>query len=104
MAYVRIPETAWRITKGSEVMYLTDLWFTRHLADKYVELVQAEPTREFYQFIADNMNAVLDGEQIADEIEPVVMNLIDDRMNNRPMSLRTGDYIVLQRAFMGKGR
>jgi hypothetical protein len=102
MPYVRIPETAWKITRGSEVMYLTDLWFTRHLAERYVELVQAEPTQEFYGFIAENMNAVLDGKPIAGDIEPVIMNLIDDRMNNRPMSLRTGDYIVLQRAFMGK--
>lgn len=99
MAYVRIPETAWKVIKGSEVMYLTDLWFTKVLVEKYVDLVQAEPTREFYQFVAEQMNAVLDGKKIADEIEPVIMNLIDDKMNNRKIALRTGDYIVLQRNF-----
>lgn len=99
MAYVRIPERPWKIILGSEVMYLTDLWFTKTLVEKYVELVQSEPTNEFYAFIADNMNAVLDGKPIDAEIEPVIMNLIDDRMNKRKIALRTGDYIVLQRAF-----
>lgn len=100
MPYVRIPETAWRIMDGSEVMYLTDMWFTEKLADKYVKLVQAEPVREFYEFITAKMNAVLEGEAVEDAIEPVIMNLIDDKMNKRTMALRTGDYIVLQRAFM----
>jgi hypothetical protein len=104
MAYVRIPENAWKIIKGSEVMYLTDLWFTKVLEEKYVDLVQAEPTKEFYQFVAENMNAVLEGKSIADEIEPIIMNLIDDKMNNRKMALRTGDYIVLQKFFRGKVR
>lgn len=99
MVYVRIPERAWRIIKGSEVMYLTDLWFTKVIAEKYTDLVQAEPTKEFYEFIAENMNAVLEGKSIADEIEPVIMNLIDDKMNKRKIALRTGDYIVLQRFF-----
>ena len=100
--FVRIPERAWKIIKGSEVMYLTDLWFTKLLAEKYINLVQAEPTNEFYDFIADNMNAVLEGKEVADEIEPVLMNLIDDKMNKRKMGLRTGDYIVLQRYFREK--
>ena len=90
MAFVRIDEKAWKIIKGSEVMYLTDLWFTKVLEEKYVPFVQSAPTDKFYQFIADNMNAVLDGKHIADEIEPVIMNLIDDRMNHRKMALRTG--------------
>ena len=102
MEYVRIPENAWKIIRGSEVMYLTDLWFTKALAEKYVDLIQAEPTKEFYQFVADNMNAVLEGKMIADEIQPVIMNLIDDKMNNRKMALRTGDYIVLQNFFRRK--
>ena len=102
MDYVLIPEKHWKVLKGSEVMYLTDMWFTRVLEEKYIDLVQAEPTKDFYQFVAENMNAVLAGKSIADEIEPVIMNLIDDRMNSRRMALRTGDYIVLQRAFSGK--
>jgi hypothetical protein len=99
--YVRIPEKAWKIIKGSEVMYLTDMWFTELLVEKYVDLVQAAPTEKFYDFIAESMNAVLAGKTISEEIEPVIMNLIDDRMNKRKMALRTGDYIVLQRYFTG---
>lgn len=101
-SFIRVPERAWKIMLGSEVMYLTDLWFTKLLADKYINFVQAEPTNEFYDFIADSMNAVLEGKQIAEEIEPVIMNLIDDRVNSRKMGLRTGDYIVLQRHFREK--
>ena len=96
MAFVRIPETHWKIIKGSEVMYLTDLWFTKRLARKYLEIVQAEPVEGFYQFIAENMNAVLNGKEIAAEIEPAILNMIDDRMNRRTMAIRTGDYIALQ--------
>jgi hypothetical protein len=101
MDYVKIPEKAWKIMRGSEVMYLTDLWFTKLLAKKYIDLVQVEPSKEFYQFVAEKMNDVLDGKEIADTIEPVIMNLIDDKMNNRKIALRTGDYITLQRFFRG---
>jgi len=96
LEFVRIPETHWRIIKGSEVMYLTDLWFTRTLADKYVELVQTEPLEGFYKFVAENMNAVLDGKEIAAQIEPAILNMLDDRMNGRKIAIRTGDYISLQ--------
>lgn len=99
MAYIHIPERDWKILNGSEVMYLTDMWFTKLLEEKYINWVQAEPTMDFYQFIAENMNAVLAGNPVADEIEPVIMNLIDDKMNHRKMALRTGDYIVLQKSF-----
>ncbi len=99
MVYVRMAEKAWKIIKNSWIMYLTDMWFTKVIAEKYTELVQTEPTKEFYEFIAENMNAVLEGKSIADEIEPVIMNLIDDKMNKRKLALRTGDYIALQRFF-----
>lgn len=102
MAYVRIPETAWRIVKGSEVMYLTDLWFTKTLAEKYTAIIQTEPTTKFYQFIADQMNLVLKGKSVAPEIEPAILNMIDDKMNNRKIVLRTGDYISLQKHFQQK--
>jgi len=97
--FVRIPETHWKIIKGSEVMYLTDLWFTKRLADKYVKLVQTEPLAPFYEFIAENMNAVMNGKEIAPEIEPDIINMLDDRMNRRKIAIRTGDYIALQKQF-----
>jgi len=102
MAYVRIPEIAWRIVKGSEVMYLTDLWFTKTLAEKYTAIIQTEPTTRFYQFIADQMNLVLEGKSIDPAIEPTILNMIDDKMNNRKIALRTGDYISLQKCFQQK--
>ena len=101
MRYIRMPEKAWQIIKGSEVMYLVPPFYSEVLHEKYIELFQAEPTAAFYEFVAENMNLVLDGERIAAEIEPVIMNLLDDKMNNRKLALRTGDYIVLQRAFRG---
>lgn len=85
-------------------MYLTDLWFTERLADKYVKLVQTEPVKGFYEFIAENMNAVLDGKEIAPEIEPAILNMLDDRMNHRRITIRTGDYIALQKQFQQQKR
>jgi hypothetical protein len=98
---ILIPESGWRIMKGSEIMYYPNPWF-KDFGSRYVDLIQSEPIKEFYEFIADNMNAVLDGKSIDDTIEPTIMNLIDDRMNNRPIALRTGDYIALQRAFQNQ--
>ena len=101
--FVRIDETAFKIMNGSEVMYLTDMWFTKHLADRYVDFVQTEPTQRFYAFVANQVNTMLSGGEVAAEIEPVIMNLVDDKMNHRKMGLRTGDYITLQRFFRAQG-
>jgi len=99
MLDVRIHEIAWKIKDGSEVMYLV---IDRFLAEKYEGLIHVEPEKEFYQFIAENMNAIMNGKEIASEIEPTIMNLVDDKMSGRKMALRAGDYIALQRAFRGK--
>ena len=59
----------------------------------------AEPLKEFYTFITDNINAVFAGKEIAADIEPAILNMIDDRMNGRKIGIRTGDYISLQKHF-----
>jgi len=99
LAYIRIPEKAWLVMKGSEIMYYTDLWWTRALNDKYAEIVVAEPVEAFYQFVADQINTVLEGKLIPEEIEPAILNMIDDKKSGRKMGIRTGDYISLQKFY-----
>ena len=104
-AYVRVPESAYRIMDGSEVMYYTPpILMLESVARRLVDLAETEPTREFYNYVAEQMNILMDGGEVAPEIEPAIMNLIDDKANHRKMALRTGDYIALQRQFMAVQR
>ena len=104
MAYIRIPERAWKIIKGSEVMYLTDLWWTKALNEKYARVIETEPTKAFYQFVADQINTVLDGKMVQAEIEPSILNMIDDQKSGRKMAIRTGDYLSLQKFYQEHAR
>jgi len=96
---VRMSHTAYMIMDGSERMYLVPDWMREAQVKRWATLVEADPTREFYGFVAEQVNAVLAGEKVPEEIEPVLLNLVDDKMNNRKMGLRTGDYVVLQQFF-----
>jgi hypothetical protein len=94
--------TAVRVMDGSEIMYYTIL--ETQNTREYIDLFQTDPTMEFYAFIADNMNALLEGKVIAPEMEAVLLNMYDDKMSGRKMVLRAGDYIVLQNAFRAQAR
>jgi hypothetical protein len=66
------------------------------------EQIRARPSERFYEVIGKHLRAYVDdGTMPPEAIAGPIMNLADDFMNGRDMTLKTGDYIALQN-FMRK--
>jgi hypothetical protein len=64
------------------------------------EVIKAPPNEEFYSVVSKYMQAYLEGgEMPPEEIAPAIMNLADDFIAGKQMTLRAGDYIAI-RTFM----
>jgi hypothetical protein len=61
------------------------------------EAIKFKPDSTFYNVIAEHMGAYLQNDQMPpDEIASAILNLADDHMSGRQMTLRAGDYIAIQ--------
>jgi len=61
---------------------------------KYVDLKRHE---DFEEFVTEQLKLYIEkNEMPADAIAPAILNLADDYMAGRPVTLRAGDYIALQ--------
>jgi uncharacterized protein (UPF0147 family) len=77
----------------SEVMYLIVI---DQMLKKYKDLVLERPTDKFDQMVREVvMNHVIDGKEPPKQIRTAVMNVADDMMAGRDVTLRAGDYITL---------
>ncbi len=99
MEKIKVSIPSWILERKIRVLYLViDDWLHTD------EVFQRAPDKEFYEFVAKNMNAYLhDGKMPPAEIAPAIMNLIDDQKSGRDLALRAGDYIALQN-YMRKGK
>lgn len=62
-----------------------------------IGIVKIRPDDKFYRVLADELNSyITNGKQPAAEIAQTVYNMADDFFNNRPITLKTGDYISVQ--------
>jgi hypothetical protein len=67
------------------------------------EAVKYKPDEKFYNFINEHMNTYLNERKMPPApIAGAIMNLADDYMSDRPITIRAGDYIALQN-FMRHG-
>ena len=77
----------------SEVMYLIVI---DQMLKKYKDLVIERPTDKFDQMLREVvMTHVIDGKEPPTPIRTAVMNVADDMMAGREVTLRAGDYIAL---------
>jgi hypothetical protein len=92
--FVRFPK--WLIPRWWEVAYLIigpGGWRNVDL----VRIIETAPDERFNELVTEHVNAYIqDGKMPPTEIAPAIMNLADDLMAGRKMSMRAGDYISLQ--------
>jgi len=61
------------------------------------EVVQYKPDEKFYSVVNEHMDNYLnEGKMPPEPISNAIMNIADDYMAGRPISIRAGDYIALQ--------
>jgi hypothetical protein len=63
---------------------------------KYGDLMKVRPTEKFFNMVHELvMSHVIEGAEPPREIHSAIMNVADDMMAGREVSLRSGDYIEL---------
>jgi hypothetical protein len=94
--WVEIP----KIPKKDWVKYLVLIdW--HH--DKLGDIVKGQPSEKFNEFVMATLQAYLDQSKMPSAaIMPAIMNLAEDQLAGREMTLRAGDYVALQQEFRGK--
>ena len=91
---VAIPKVI--IDRSDWVKYLIVLEWQRRLIDE--KAFAAVTSERFNKFLNEQVCAyVLDKKAPPKEIAPAIMNLADDLLSGREPTLRTGDYIQLQK-------
>lgn len=93
---MRIPE--WAIPKWWVVAYK----IPPPLVKEFDNLVQVAPDTKFNTVVSKYVNQVIaDGKMPPADIAPAILNLANDFANNREMTIRTGDYIAIQKHIRG---
>jgi uncharacterized protein (UPF0147 family) len=73
------------------VMYLIVI---DQMIAKYRDIMMARPTEKFQSMVhKEVMTYVIDGKEPPEQIRTAVMNIADDMMAGRDVTLRAGDYI-----------
>lgn len=58
--------------------------------------ITARPSEKFYDMVyKEVMSHVIDGKEPQEQIRTAVLNIADDMMAGREVTMRTGDYIAL---------
>ena len=63
---------------------------------KYRDMLIARPTEKFYNMVhKEVMTHVIDGKEPQEQIRTAILNIADDMMSGREVTMRAGDYIAL---------
>jgi len=68
-------------------------------AEKLGDVIERAPDAAFSKFLESQVQAYLGGKKVAAAIEPAVMNIADDYLAGREVTVRAGDYVSLQTQF-----
>lgn len=72
--------------------------------DQLNEVVKGRPSEKFNTFVIKTLQDYIDKKKMPSEaILPAIMNLAEDHLSGRELTLRAGDYISLQQEFRAKG-
>jgi hypothetical protein len=89
MAYVRIPV---KLDPGV-LMYLVVI---DKVPKEKAEVMQVQPTEKFFEMVRQQAIALaLEGKEPPEPIAAAIMNIADDLLAGRDVTIRAGDYIAL---------
>lgn len=90
MANMRI---AMKMIDPGVVMYLVII---EKMIERYAGVMKVRPSEKFFSMVHEVvMNHVIDKEEPPEQIRTAVLNVADDMMAGRDVTLRAGDYIAL---------
>lgn len=75
-------------------------WHSKDLGN----VIEVAPDATFTKFLEQHVQAYLEGKKPPTAIESAVMNIADDYVSGREMTLRAGDYVALQGHFRSAGK
>ena len=70
-------------------------WHAGRLGD----IINKPPDAAFNRFLESQVQAYLGGKKVTAAIEPAIMNIADDYLAGREVTVRAGDYVALQTQF-----
>lgn len=83
------------------VYYLT---IVKAAVNEWSKVIEVQPDEAFYKLVAKYAKAYIeDGKQPPEMIASAIVNIADDMISGRDVTLRTGDYIAIQN-FMRQGK
>ncbi|MDY6857445.1 MAG: hypothetical protein SWO11_22620 [Thermodesulfobacteriota bacterium] len=66
------------------------------MIERYAGVMKVRPSEKFFSMVHEVvMNHVIDKEEPPEQIRTAVLNVADDMMAGRDVTLRAGDYIAL---------
>lgn len=90
---INVKVSDWLLERRQRVMYLIVNWNIKDLA----KAIQIAPDTKFNQVVSKYVRSYIeDGKMPPDDIAPAILNIADDYMANREVSVRAGDYIAIQ--------
>ena len=86
-------EIDWLWDRRTWIMYLT----VNGLRQEWKKLVQIRPNDQFYGLLYKHVRAyVQENVEPPDDIAGAILNIADDLMAGRDVTIRAGDYIAIQ--------
>jgi hypothetical protein len=83
----------WILRRKIWVYYLIVNWRITEMND----LVKVAPTDAFYTTVSKHLNAYLEGGTMPPaDIAPAILNLADDHLAGRELTMRAGDYLAIR--------
>jgi len=83
------------------VAYLLVNWRMKDL----IKEMKVQPNKEFYETVAEHLSLYINKNKMPpSQIASAIINLADDFIANRPMNLRAGDYLAIQKFIRSKHR
>ena len=94
----------WRhvfIPRWMLVAYLLVNWRMKGLVNE----MRVQPSKQFYETVTEHLSAYINKNKMPPApIASDIINLADDFMANRPMNLRAGDYLAIQKFIRSQHR
>lgn len=96
MEIIKIALDKKMIFRKDWIKYLIIPSHHNQLFDSGIEILK---DAQFSKVLENHVSAYISGETPPAEIAPVIMNLADDHLSGREVTLRAGDYVTLQSHF-----
>lgn len=90
---INIQVSDWLLERRQRIMYLVINWDIKQLGKRIAVKPDAKFNKVVFTYVSKYVN---DGKMPPEDIAPAILNLADDYIAGRDVSIRAGDYISIQ--------